>query len=80
MNWNLIVEAITAAGGQPFNLQRIDSIGGGCINSAYRLVGDRQSYFVKLNQAERLDMFEAEAEGLTTDDIIRELIRRVPVS
>ena len=23
---------------------------------------------------------EAEAEGLTTDDIIRELIRRVPVS
>jgi len=64
MNWNLIVEAITAAGGQPFNLQRIDSIGGGCINSAYRLVGDRQSYFVKLNQAERLDMFEAEAEGL----------------
>ena len=64
MNWNQIVEAITAAGGQPFNLQRIDSIGGGCINSAYRLIGARQSYFVKLNRAERLDMFEAEAEGL----------------
>jgi protein-ribulosamine 3-kinase len=64
MNWNQIAEAISAASGEPFNLQRTDSIGGGCINSAYRLVGDRQSYFVKLNRAERLDMFEAEAEGL----------------
>ena len=64
MNWDQITEAITAASGQPFRLQRTDNIGGGCINSAYRLVGDRTSYFVKLNQADRLDMFEAEAEGL----------------
>lgn len=64
MNWNQIAAAISEACGEPFNLQRTDSIGGGCINSAYRLVGERQSYFVKLNQAERLDMFEAEAEGL----------------
>ena len=64
MNWNQIAEAIAAASGQPFILQRSDSIGGGCINDAYRLVGERQSYFVKLNRAERLDMFEAEAEGL----------------
>lgn len=64
MNWNQITEAITAASGSPFNLQRSDSIGGGCINTAYRLVGDRGSYFIKLNRAERLDMFEAEAEGL----------------
>lgn len=64
MNWNQIAAAISVACGQPFNLQRTDSIGGGCINSAYRLVGERQSYFVKLNRAERLDMFEAEVEGL----------------
>jgi protein-ribulosamine 3-kinase len=64
MNWNHIAEAIAAASGKPFQLQRADSIGGGCINSAYRLVGERQSYFIKLNQAKRLDMFEAEADGL----------------
>lgn len=64
MNWDQITEAITAASGQPFRLQHADSIGGGCINSAYRLVGENTSYFVKLNQADRLDMFEAEAEGL----------------
>ena len=64
MNWNHIAEAITAASGKPFHLKRADSIGGGCINSAYRLVGDSQSFFIKLNSAKRLDMFEAEADGL----------------
>jgi fructosamine-3-kinase len=42
----------------------VESIGGGCINSAYRLVGDSGTFFIKLNQAEQLEMFEAEAEGL----------------
>ena len=64
MNWNQIAAAISTASSQPFTLQRADSIGGGCINSAYRLVGERHSYFVKLNRADRLEMFEAEAEGL----------------
>ena len=64
MNWNHISEAITTASGEPFHLQRADVIGGGCINSAYQLIGESQSYFIKLNQAERLDMFEAEADGL----------------
>lgn len=66
MNWDQITAAITAMTGEPFELQNLDNIGGGCINSAYRLVGKRASYFVKLNQADRLDMFEAEAEGLHT--------------
>lgn len=64
MNWDQITAAITAVSGEPFSLQRLDNIGGGCINTAYRLVGASTSYFVKLNQAHRLDMFEAEAEGL----------------
>ena len=65
MNWNQIVEAITAESDKPFHLKRADSIGGGCINTAYRLVGDdRQNFFIKLNSAERLDMFVAEADGL----------------
>jgi len=77
MNWNHIAEAITAASGEPFNLLRADSIGGGCINSAYQLQGDRQSYFIKLNRAERLDMFEAEADGLQALAAARAI--RVPV-
>jgi fructosamine-3-kinase len=64
MNWNHIADAIAAASGKPFELKRADSIAGGCINSAYRLLGERQSYFIKLNNADRLDMFEAEADGL----------------
>jgi len=39
-------------------------VGGGSINEAYRLKSDGRSFFVKLNSATRLDMFEAEAEGL----------------
>jgi protein-ribulosamine 3-kinase len=64
MHWDSISDAISTASNQQFRLQRVDSVGGGCINSAYRLVGERNNYFVKLNQADRLDMFEAEAEGL----------------
>lgn len=40
------------------------SLGGGCINSAFRLNGEDVSYFVKHNSAHLLDMFIAEAAGL----------------
>jgi fructosamine-3-kinase len=77
MNWNHIADAIAAASGKPFELKRADSITGGCINSAYRLLGERQSYFIKLNNADRLDMFEAEADGLNGLAAARAI--RVPV-
>ncbi len=77
MNWNPIVEAITVASGEAFQLKRVDSVGGGCINSAYRLLGERQSFFIKLNRADRLDMFEAEADGLQGLAAARAI--RVPV-
>jgi fructosamine-3-kinase len=77
MNWNHIADAIAAASGKPFELKRADSIAGGCINSAYRLLGESQSYFIKLNNADRLDMFEAEADGLEGLAAARAL--RVPV-
>ncbi|NNF96137.1 MAG: fructosamine kinase family protein [Halobacteria archaeon] len=64
MNWEHIAQAIATATGKPFDFQRADTVGGGCINSAYRVVGTQAAYFIKLNRAERLDMFEAEAEGL----------------
>lgn len=40
------------------------SVGGGSINRAYECVLDGRRYFVKCNEASRLGMFEAEAEGL----------------
>ncbi len=39
-------------------------VAGGSINGAYEFALDGHRYFVKCNKADRLDMFEAEAEGL----------------
>ena len=59
-----IAAQIREATGLPFQVERESSVGGGCINSASVLEGSGRRYFVKLNSADRLDMFEAEAEGL----------------
>ena len=48
----------------PFHPKAPSSMGGGCINTAIRLSDGNTQWFVKLNQASRLDMFQAEAEGL----------------
>lgn len=56
--------AIAEASGEPFAVQSSVAVGGGCINAAYRVRGESAEYFVKLNQARLLPMFEAEAEGL----------------
>jgi fructosamine-3-kinase len=47
-----------------FVLEKISAIGGGCINETYHIQGNDQHYFVKLNKASSLLMFEAEAMGL----------------
>jgi fructosamine-3-kinase len=59
-----IAQAITQATGQPFTLRNATPVGGGCINTAFRLEGETRSYFVKLNQQTLLPMFAAEADGL----------------
>jgi fructosamine-3-kinase len=64
-NWQTIASHISETTGQAFQVQSEQSIGGGCINSTYRIEGNGQNYFVKLNSSEYLDMFEAEAAGLT---------------
>lgn len=68
MDWNQLSQQISDATGTPFSTARQSSIGGGCINSAFRIEGDDQRYFVKLNSADRLDMFIAESEGLQEMD------------
>jgi fructosamine-3-kinase len=62
--WESIGEQIGAATGIPFQIGRQSSVGGGCINATHRVSDGARHYFVKLNSAERLAMFEAEADGL----------------
>lgn len=62
--WNQISEQISQTTGKPFTISDRRSVSGGCINQGYRLSGENQSYFVKINQASRLEMFRAEALGL----------------
>jgi fructosamine-3-kinase len=62
--WHDIGDAISQATGRPFRVESRDGIGGGCINSAFRVSDGTQSWFVKTNRADLLPMFVAEAEGL----------------
>jgi protein-ribulosamine 3-kinase len=59
-----ICREIARVTGRPFAPTETEDVGGGCINSALVLAGREGRYFVKLNSAARLDMFEAEAAGL----------------
>lgn len=64
MDWADLSWQVTCAAGESFNVRARDPVSGGCINHAFRLRGDKQSFFIKLNTAEHTGMFEAEALGL----------------
>jgi len=59
-----IAHAISAARGEVFNPDTRRAVGGGDINRTEVLEGGGRRYFVKLNDAARIDMFEAESAGL----------------
>jgi len=63
-DWGQIAARIAEASGTRFAARETRSVGGGCINHAVVLSDGKASWFVKLNRADRLDMFEAEADGL----------------
>jgi protein-ribulosamine 3-kinase len=64
-----LAEAVGDATGSPFTIAARRPVGGGDINQAELLTGgDDRRFFVKLNRADRLAMFEAEADGL--DEIL----------
>jgi fructosamine-3-kinase len=63
-DWTAVAASIAQASGSPFTVDACAPVGGGCINSGYRVRGAGRSYFVKLNSAQRAAMFEAELEGL----------------
>jgi protein-ribulosamine 3-kinase len=74
--WTHITEQICQATGTQFKPAAPSTAGGGCINQAFHLGDDSQSYFVKLNNASLLPMFEAEAAGL--EEIRQSHCIRVP--
>jgi len=59
-----IISEIEKATGKNLNNANVTSIGGGCINSAFRLDNGSVSYFIKVNSPQLASMFEAEAHGL----------------
>jgi fructosamine-3-kinase len=59
-----ISQQIATVTGGDFVCTNQQSLGGGCINSAFKLEGKDSSYFVKHNSAHMLNMFIAEAAGL----------------
>jgi protein-ribulosamine 3-kinase len=63
-HWQNIAARIASVTGEPFSPAPPRDVGGGCISSAVVLADDKRAFFVKLNRAELLDMFEAEAAGL----------------
>ena len=62
--WSDIAVQISASIRTTFDIEKISSISGGCINQAYCIKDDKHSFFVKLNKTESIQMFEAEATGL----------------
>jgi fructosamine-3-kinase len=74
--WDQITTQISQVTGESFAQCDRRSVSGGCINSGYALSNGQRSVFVKLNQAARLAMFEAEAAGL--EDMIATQTIRVP--
>lgn len=59
-----LAHALTAPSGIDFSRAAMRAIGGGCINRAFEVRADGRPYFLKLNNAGALPMFEAEADGL----------------
>jgi len=62
--WTEIDTQISQVTDEQFQTQQRRSVGGGCINQGYCLTDGKRTFFVKLNQASQVAMFEAEALGL----------------
>ncbi|ARO86296.1 fructosamine kinase family protein [Nitrosospira lacus] len=75
--WADVAAQISNSTGLPFVVEKTASIGGGCINETHRIEGAGRQFFVKLNNADSLSIFQAEAAGL--QEIQRSHTLRVPV-
>jgi protein-ribulosamine 3-kinase len=59
-----ISQAVAEATGRHLDLQRGDSVGGGCIHRAMVVEADGERFFVKTNHRSAAPMFDAESDGL----------------
>ena len=62
--WDNIAARISEVTGDSFFIDNRRSVSGGCINQGYAISSSSRTYFVKINQASQVAMFEAEALGL----------------
>ena len=77
-SWDEVLEALRQDAGIDPAGSPPEPVGGGSINSAWRLEAGGSHYFLKLNSAEKRAMFEAEAEGL--GELARAEAVRVPAA
>ena len=59
-----IIQQIEAATQTKLSNYTLSSVGGGCINTAYKVSAGNQYYFIKVNSPDLSAMFEAEAAAL----------------
>jgi len=83
MDYHEIEAAISTVTGKTFHIDKQSHVGGGDINTAMKISGASSNsvgkdYFLKLNSASLLDMFEAEAAGLS--DLAAAEAIRVPAA
>jgi fructosamine-3-kinase len=62
--WTEIAQAISRETEQEFAIANTKSVSGGCINQGYQVSSQDRTYFVKLNDVSKVEMFAAEALGL----------------
>ncbi len=74
--WTEINAHISQVTGEEFHSLQQRSVGGGCINQGYAVSDGQRTYFIKINQASQIAMFEAEAFGL--QQIFQTATIRVP--
>lgn len=66
IDWDDIVAALNHAIPIHFEFSRVTSLSGGCINQTYRISSrDKRHFFIKLNTADKHEMFAAESYGLS---------------
>ncbi len=74
-----VIQVIRERLGLALEASTAQPAGGGCINEACRISdAGGQPYFIKLNRADSLDMFEAERDGLA--ELARAQAVRVPLA
>jgi len=62
--WQEVEQSLSATLGSSVHLDVPSTVAGGSINQAFRVESNRGPFFVKVNSADGLGMFAAEAEGL----------------